>query len=180
LMGTLSFNGNKIITTGGGGAILTNDSELARRAKHLTTTAKIPHRWFFEHDELGYNYRMPNLNAALGVAQLEQITALVEAKRRLHDRYAQVFDDVLGVNLFSEPQGGFSNYWLQVLMLDEAMVHQRDAVLAATNDAGYMTRPCWNLMSTLSPMAGSPVAPLPVAQALAARIINLPGSAFLA
>lgn len=180
LMSTLSFNGNKIITTGGGGAILTNDSELARRAKHLTTTAKIPHRWSFEHDELGYNYRMPNLNAALGLAQLEQITALVEAKRRLHDRYAQVFDDVLGVEVFSEPQGGRSNYWLQVLMLDEAMVDRRDAVLAATNDAGYMTRPCWNLMSTLASMVGSPAAPLPVAQALSGRIINLPSSAFLA
>ncbi|MEY3721633.1 MAG: hypothetical protein RL618_2152 [Pseudomonadota bacterium] len=180
LLGVLSFNGNKTITTGGGGAILTNNSTLARRAKHLTTTAKLPHRWAFEHDELGYNYRMPNINAALGVAQLEQLPALLEAKRRLHGRYAQAFNDMAGVRLFQEPAGGRSNYWLQALLLDETLVDQRDAVLAVTNDAGYMTRPCWNLMSTMASMAGSPSAPLPVAQALAARIINLPSSAFLA
>jgi perosamine synthetase len=179
LLGTMSFNGNKIITTGGGGAILTNDSVLASRAKHLTTTAKLPHRWAFEHDELGYNYRMPNLNAALGVAQLEQLPALVEAKRRLYVRYAQAFDGMVGVCLFTEPAGACSNYWLQTLLLDEPRVDQRDAVLAATNNAGYLTRPCWNLMPTLASMAGSPTAPLPVAQALAARIINLPSSAFL-
>jgi perosamine synthetase len=180
LLGTLSFNGNKTITTGGGGAILTNDGALARRAKHLTATAKVPHRWTFEHDELGYNYRMPNLNAALGVAQLEQLPALMEAKRRLYGRYAQAFDGMAGVRLFQEPAGACSNYWLQTLLLDEMLVDQRDAVLAATNDAGYMTRPCWNLMPTLASMTGCPTAPLPVAQALAARIINLPSSAFLA
>lgn len=180
LLGTLSFNGNKTITTGGGGAILTNDSALARRAKHLTTTAKLPHRWAFEHDELGYNYRMPNLNAALGVAQLEQLPALVEAKRRLYCCYSQAFRGMTGVRLFQEPAGGFSNYWLQTLLLDETLVDQRDAILAATNEAGYMTRPCWSLMPTMVYMSCSPAAPLPVAQALAARIINLPSSAFLA
>ena len=180
LLGTLSFNGNKTITTGGGGAILTNDSSLARRAKHLTTTAKLPHRWAFEHDELGYNYRMPNINAALGVAQLERLPALVEAKRRLYSRFAEAFNGMAGARLFTEPSGGHSNYWLQTLLLDETLADQRDAVLAATNDAGYMTRPCWNLMPTMASMAGNPAAPLPVAQALAARIINLPSSAFLA
>jgi perosamine synthetase len=180
LLGTLSFNGNKTITTGGGGAILTNDSVLAGRAKHLTTTAKLPHRWAFEHDELGYNYRMPNINAALGVAQLEQLPTLVEAKRCLYGRYAQAFNGMAGARLFQEPAGGCSNYWLQTLLLDETLADQRDAVLAATNDAGYMTRPCWNLMPTMASMSGSPSAPLPVAQALAARIINLPSSAFLA
>lgn len=179
LLGTMSFNGNKIVTTGGGGAILTNDGTLARRAKHLTTTAKLPHRWAFDHDEVGYNYRMPNINAALGVAQLEQLPALLEAKRRLYDRYAQAFDGMAGARLFTEPTGGSSNYWLQVLLLDERLADQRDAVLAATNDAGYMTRPCWNLMPTMAYMTGSPTAALPVAQALAARIINLPSSAFL-
>lgn len=180
LLGTLSFNGNKTITTGGGGAILTNDSALARRAKHLTTTAKLPHRWAFEHDELGYNYRMPNINAALGVAQLEHLPAIVEAKRRLYGRYAQAFDGMAGVRLFKEPTGSSSNYWLQTLLLDDAQADQRDAVLAATNDAGYMTRPCWNLMPTMTSMAGNPSAPLPVARALVARVINLPSSAFLA
>lgn len=180
LLGVLSFNGNKTITTGGGGAILTNSGALARRAKHLTTTAKLPHRWAFEHDELGYNYRMPNINAALGVAQLEQLPALLEGKRRLHGRYAQAFDGMTGVRLFTEPAGGSSNYWLQALLLDGTLADQRDAVLAATNDAGYMTRPCWNLMPTIASMAGTPVAALPVAEALSARIINLPSSAFLA
>jgi perosamine synthetase len=180
LLGILSFNGNKTITTGSGGAILTNDSELARRAKHLTTTAKLAHRWAFEHDEVGYNYRMPNINAALGVAQLEQLPALVEAKRRLYSRYAQAFDGMAGARLFTEPTGSSSNYWLQALLLDETLADQRDAVLAATNDAGYMTRPCWNLMPTMASMTGSPAAALPVAKALAARIINLPSSAFLA
>ena len=179
-LGTLSFNGNKTITTGGGGAILTNDSTLARRAKHLTTTAKLPHRWTFEHNELGYNYRMPNLNAALGVAQLEQLPALLEAKRHLYSRYAEAFSGMAGVRMYQEPAGARSNYWLQTLLLDEAQPDRRDAVLAATNDAGYMTRPCWSLMPTLASMADSPTAPLPVAQALAARIINLPSSAFLA
>lgn len=179
-IGTLSFNGNKIITTGGGGAILTNDTELARRAKHLTTTAKLPHRWAFEHDELGYNYRMPNLNAALGLAQLEQLPSFVEAKRSLYERYAKVFDNISSISLFKEPAGSRSNYWLQTLLLDEVHADHREAVLTATNDAGYMTRPCWNLMPTIASMSGNPSAPLPVAQALAARIINLPSSAFLA
>jgi len=180
LLGTLSFNGNKTITTGGGGAILTNDSELARRAKHLTTTAKLPHRWVFEHDELGYNYRMPNINAALGVAQLEQLPGHLEAKRRLYGRYAKAFDGMEGVRLFEEPRGGVSNYWLQALLLDEILADQRELVLAATNDAGYMTRPCWNLMPTMAFMSDCPSAALPVAQALVARIVNLPSSSFLA
>jgi len=180
LLGTLSFNGNKTITTGGGGAILTNDSELARRAKHLTTTAKLPHRWVFEHDELGYNYRMPNINAALGVAQLEQLPGHLEAKRRLYGRYAKAFDGMEGVRLFEEPRGGVSNYWLQALLLDEILADQRELVLAATNDAGYMTRPCWNLLPTMHFMSDCRSAALPVAQALVARIVNLPSSSFLA
>jgi len=179
LLGTLSFNGNKIITTGGGGAILTNDTELAVRAKHLTTTAKLAHRWVFEHDEIGFNYRMPNINAALGLAQLEQLPALISAKRRLYDRYSQAFNGINGVRLFAEPEGSLSNYWLQTLLLNKELSEQRDAVLAATNDAGFMTRPCWNLIPTLAPFKTNPRSPLPVAQELATRIINLPSSAFL-
>lgn len=180
LMGTLSFNGNKTITTGGGGAILTDDPALARRAKHLTTTAKLPHRWAFGHDEVGYNYRLPNLNAALGCAQLEQLPELLAAKRRLFERYRTVFADVPGVRLMAEPNGCRSNYWLQTLLLDESVTDQRDAVLAATNDAGLMTRPVWNLMHHLQPFRDCPYAPLPVTESLVRRVINVPSSAFLA
>lgn len=180
LMGTLSFNGNKTITTGGGGAILTNDAQLGARAKHLTTTAKLPHRWNFLHDEVGYNYRLPNLNAALGCAQLEQLSTFLSEKRRLFDRYASRFADVEGVRIVAEPPGCRSNYWLQTLLLDNSLCAQRDGVLAATNDAGLMTRPVWALMHHLAPYANCPRAPLPVAESLERRLINLPSSAGMA
>jgi perosamine synthetase len=179
LMGTLSFNGNKTITTGGGGAILTNDAELGARVKHLTTTAKLPHRWNFVHDEVGYNYRMPNLNAALGCAQLEQLPGFLAEKRRLFDRYQARFADVDGVHIVAEPAGCVSNYWLQTLMLDESFADQRDAVLAATNDAGLMTRPVWTLMHRMPMYSNSPRAALPVAESLERRLINIPSSSGL-
>ncbi|HET8709855.1 MAG TPA: LegC family aminotransferase, partial [Spongiibacteraceae bacterium] len=146
LMGILSFNGNKIITTGGGGAILTNDTELARHAKHLTTTAKLPHAWEYQHDEIGYNYRLPNLNAALGCAQLEQLPAKLDAKRILFKRYEAALASVEGLHLVAEPEHCRSNYWLQTLLLDTAYADQRDEILKATNDVGLMTRPAWNLL----------------------------------
>jgi perosamine synthetase len=179
LMSTLSFNGNKTITTGGGGAILTNDLELGKRAKHLTTTAKLPHRWDFVHDEVGYNYRLPNLNAALGCAQLEQLLGFLSNKRRLFDRYQAAFANVQGVRLVAEPVSCRSNYWLQTLMLDESQADQRDAVLTATNDAGLMTRPVWTLMHRLSIYCNAPKAPLPVAEAIERRLINIPSSSGL-
>lgn len=179
LMGTLSFNGNKTITTGGGGAILTNDVELGKRVKHITTTAKLPHRWNFVHDEVGFNYRLPNLNAALGCAQLEQLPGFLRDKRRLFEQYQAAFANVLGVHLVAEPAGSSSNYWLQTLLLDAAHADQRDAVLAATNDAGLMTRPIWALMNRLPMYANSPSAPLPVAESLEQRVINIPSSSGL-
>lgn len=179
-LGTLSFNGNKTITTGGGGAILTDDPALARHAKHLTTTAKQPHRWAFDHDEVGYNYRMPNINAALGCAQLEQLPAFLTAKRHLFAAYRAAFAGVPGVRLLEEPTDCQSNYWLQALILDEAVSDQRDAILAATNDAGLMTRPVWSLMHRLKPYADCPRAPLPVAESLERRVLNIPSSAGLA
>jgi aminotransferase in exopolysaccharide biosynthesis len=179
LMGTLSFNGNKTITTGGGGAILTNSAELGARAKHLTTTAKLPHRWNFLHDEVGYNYRLPNLNAALGCAQLEQLPGFLEDKRRLFERYQLAFANFSGVHLVTEPLGCRSNYWLQTLLLDESVANQRDAVLTATNDAGLMTRPVWTLMHRLSMYNKAPRAPLPVAESLERRLINIPSSSGL-
>jgi perosamine synthetase len=179
LLGTLSFNGNKTITTGGGGAILTDDSELAKRAKHLTTTAKLPHRWEYIHDEVGYNYRMPNLNAALGCAQLEQLPEFLESKRRLFERYQEALRDIDGISLFTEPEGSRSNYWLQTLLLDKSVAIQRDKLLETTNAIGIMTRPVWTLLHKLSPFKECPHATLPVAESMERRIINLPSSAGL-
>jgi perosamine synthetase len=179
MMGTLSFNGNKTITTGGGGAILTNDIELGTRAKHLTTTAKLPHRWNFLHDEIGYNYRLPNLNAALGCAQLEQLPGFLADKRRLFRRYQAAFDSVQGVRLVAEPAGCSSNYWLQTLLLDESLADHRDAVLTETNDAGLMTRPAWTLMHRMPMYGHAPRAPLTVAESLERRVINIPSSSVL-
>ena len=178
-LGVLSFNGNKTITTGGGGAILTNNPELARRAKHLTTTAKLSHAWEYRHDEVGYNYRMPNINAALGCAQLEQLPKLLEAKRDLFSRYQSAFNKVDGVELMSEPNGCFSNYWLQTIILSADNSKHRDAILAATNNAGYMTRPTWVLMNELEQFSSMPCMDLSGAQSLSERVINIPSSAYL-
>jgi perosamine synthetase len=180
VVGTLSFNGNKTITTGGGGAILTNDTALARRAKHVTTTAKRPHSWAFEHDEVGYNYRMPNINAALGCAQLEQLPGFLQSKRRLYAKYAAAFAATPEISLVAEPAGCKSNYWLQAILLSETAAGQRDEVLKATNDAGLMTRPVWTLLHRLTPYVDAPRAPLPIAESLERRLINIPSSAGLA
>lgn len=179
LLSALSFNGNKTITTGGGGAILTNDEELGRMAKHITTTAKIPHRWEFNHDMVGYNYRMPNINAALGCAQLEQLPGFLDAKRDLAERYRQAFIGISGIKFFLEPAGCQSNYWLNTLLLDKEYAGQRDVLLQATNDAGVMTRPAWTLMSKLLMFAGCPKMDLSVAESLERRLINIPSSAML-
>lgn len=179
-VGTLSFNGNKIITTGGGGAVLTNDERLAQRIRHIATTAKRPHRWEFDHDVVGYNYRMPNLNAALGCAQLEGLDGFVAAKRRLAAAYSDAFAGVDGVTVHCEPEYARSNYWLNVLLLDSAEVDARDHVLAATNDAGLMTRPVWKLLHQLPMYSECPRMDLSVAEDLARRIINIPSSAILA
>ena len=176
LLGTLSFNGNKTITTGGGGAILTNNPNLARRAKHLTTTAKVPHTWEFRHDEIGYNYRMPNINAALGCAQLERLPSKLVSKRDLFGRYKSAFADIQGVQLFIEPDRCQSNYWLQTLLLDENQSGNRDLILETTNAAGIMTRPVWVLLSELEPFKDSPCSDLTTAQSLSRRIINIPSS----
>ena len=175
----LSFNGNKVVTTGGGGAILTNDPQLARRAKHLTTTARTPHRWNFLHDEVGYNYRLPNLNAALGCAQLERLPSLVERKRRLAARYQHALSVVEGVRFLREPPGSSSNYWLNAIVLDPRHAACRDEVLTALNDAGYMSRPVWTLMHRLPMYAACPRMDLPVAEQMEACVINLPSSAKL-
>lgn len=178
-LAALSFNGNKIITTGGGGAILTNDEELGRLAKHLTTTAKVPHRWEFSHDQVGFNYRMPNLNAALGCAQLEQLPGFLAAKRALAERYRAAFDGVSGIRYFSEPAGSRSNYWLNTLVLDEAHADKRDAVLAVANAAGLTTRPAWTLMHRLPMFQEAPRMDLSVSESLERRILNIPSGVAL-
>jgi aminotransferase in exopolysaccharide biosynthesis len=171
-LGTLSFNGNKIITTGGGGMILTEET-LGARAKHLTTTAKRPHPYEYVHDEVGYNYRLPNLNAALGCAQLEQLETFVASKRELASRYAAHFSGS-GLQFVTEPEGCRSNYWLNAVVCDSR--EQRDALLKSTNDAGVMTRPIWALMNNLPTYAHCRQGPLPHAQWLEARVVNLPSS----
>lgn len=176
LLATLSFNGNKTITTGGGGAILTNDEGLAKKAKHMTTTAKLPHPWEYRHDQVGFNYRMPNLNAALGCAQLEQLPALLRSKRNLHDRYREAFSAVAGVKLIEQPVGCQSNYWLDAILLDQGSSNQRDAILAATNGLGIMTRPIWTLMPEMEHFSKCPRMDLTGASALASRLINIPSS----
>jgi perosamine synthetase len=178
-VGTLSFNGNKLVTTGGGGAILVNDTELGRQAKHITTTARQPHRWRLYHDQVGYNYRLPNLNAALGCAQLEQLAGFVESKRALARHYAEAFRDVPGVQVFVEPEFARSNYWLNALLLDEKFSDQRDAVLEQTNQSGFLTRPSWALMHKLPMYHACPRMDLAVAESIERRLINLPSSAAL-
>ena len=177
--GVLSFNGNKIVTTGGGGALLTNDVALGRRAKHATTTAKLPHKWAYVHDEIAWNYRMPNLNAALGVAQLEGLDGFVTAKRALARRYDEAFAGVQGVSFVKEPKGTVSNYWLNAILLDDESGKARDAVLQATHDAGLLTRPTWTLMHRLAMFQGNPRSDLSVSESIERRLVNLPSSAIL-
>jgi len=180
LLGTLSFNGNKTITTGGGGAILTNNSDLAKQAKHLTTTAKVPHKWRYVHDEIGYNYRLPNLNAALGCAQLENIEFKVIRKRRLFELYQEAFESIRGISILREPTGSRSNYWLQSIILDPQMASTRNQILDRSNGMGLSTRPVWDLLSTLKPYKDFPSMDLTQADDLVNRVINIPSSPQLA
>lgn len=179
-LAALSFNGNKIVTSGGGGAVLTDDRALAERIRHLTTTAKQPHPWAFVHDAVGWNYRLPNVNTALGLAQLERLQPMTAAKQRLWRRYAECFADTPGLRLFADAPFAASNHWLVSLILDAGNESCLEPILAATNAAGLTTRPAWTPMHELSMYAGNPRAPLPVAESLARRIVNLPSSPFLA
>jgi perosamine synthetase len=176
LFGVLSFNGNKTITTGGGGALLTDNTKLAKYAKHLTTTAKIKHSWEYRHDEIGFNYRMPNINAALGCAQLEQLPNIIERKRKLYKKYKDAFSDLEGVKLIKEPKRCRSNYWLQTLILDKSLFQERDLILKAANDNGIMTRPAWHLLHELAPFENNPRMDLSFAISISNRLINIPSN----
>ena len=172
-MGVFSFNGNKTITTGGGGMIVTDDEELARRAKHLTTTAKLAHPYEYVHDEVGYNYRLPNLNAALGCAQMEQLPGIITKKRELAEQY-QIFLGNLRYSFVTEPQHSHSNYWLNAVVTKNRI--ERDLFLEETNSAGVMTRPVWRLMDELELFSDCPCGDLTNAKWFADRIVNIPSS----
>lgn len=180
VMGVLSFNGNKTITTGGGGAILTNDETLAKRAKHLTTTAKVTHKWEFNHDEIGYNYRMPNLNAALGCAQIEMLSEKVERKRKLYEKYSEAFKSIPEAFVFQEPKNCHSNYWLQTLILEDIDLVFRDLILEKCNQSGITVRPAWKPINQLIPYSEFPAMNLDSSNSLYSRVINLPSSPVLA
>jgi len=172
----LSFNGNKIITTGGGGAIITNDEELARKAKHITTTAKSGVGWNYFHDQVGYNYRMPNINAAVGCAQMEQLPLFVEQKRKLAQEYLQIFKHIEGVQIIQEPIGAVSNYWLNALRLESCTIQERDRFIQKANEAGVNVRPTWVLMHKLPMYQDCPRMELPTAEEIERTIVNIPSS----
>ncbi len=173
-VGAISFNGNKTITTGGGGMMLFNDEELAAHAKHLTTQAKVPHRWEFRHDHVGYNYRMPNINAALGCAQLENLDKFIASKRQLALEYAEYFKNVEDIHFFTEPEDTFSNYWLQAVVLKDKDAQQ--GFLQQTNDNGVMTRPIWELMNRLPMFEHCENDGLKNTIWFADRVVNIPSS----
>lgn len=173
-VGALSFNGNKTITTGGGGMLLFMDEELGALAKHLTTQAKVPHRWEFKHDHIGYNYRMPNINAALGCAQLEHLDEYIADKRATAAAYADYFKNVENIEFFTEPEKAFSNYWLNVVIMKD---HEAQlAFLQETNDNGVMTRPIWELMSRLPMFKDCQHDGLRNTIWFADRVVNVPSS----
>lgn len=173
-VGAISFNGNKTITTGGGGMLLFQDEELGRLAKHLTTQAKVPHRWAFVHDHIGYNYRMPNINAALGCAQMENLDRYVSNKRETAERYREFFSRIPDVEFVVEPANSRSNYWLNAVLLKDRRVQQ--SFLEYTNDHGVMTRPVWELMNRLEMFRGCETDGLENTVWLEERIVNIPSS----
>jgi perosamine synthetase len=172
-IGILSFNGNKIITTGGGGMLLFDDEQLAKRAKHLTTQAKVPHAWEFMHDEIGYNYRMPNINAALGLAQLEQLPGFLKSKRGIAEEYRDFFKTTPW-KFFNEPENASSNYWLNVLLMKDRQ--ERDEFLKFSNQNGVMTRPAWKLMNILPMFETYQTDELQNANKLSDTLVNIPSS----
>lgn len=173
LLSAISFNGNKVMTTGGGGIILTDNEGIAKKAKHLSTQAKVPHQWEYAHDHIGYNYRMPNINAALGLAQLEQLNGFIENKRDTAKEYSKFFDE-LGVVFFTERENEKCNYWLNAVVLNDKK--ERDNFLEMTNESGIMTRPIWQLMNRLQMFKDCPKGDLSNAEWLEARVVNISSS----
>lgn len=174
MIGVFSFNGNKTVTSGGGGAIITNDETIARRAKHLTTQAKVPHKWEFVHDEIGYNYRMPNLNAALACAQLEKLEDFVNSKREVASLYHDFFNDFETIQPIKEKKNSRSNYWLNAIIFNDK--EEKELFLEYSNKNGIMTRPVWQLMNRLRMFAAYETSDLGNSEWLANRLVNLPSS----
>jgi len=179
-LGVFSFNGNKTITTGGGGAIVTGNAELADRIKHLSTTARLPHPFEFDHDEIGYNYRMPNINAALGVAQMEQLPGILANQKRLYGRYEQAFRDDDRFTIKGERAGTSSNFWLQALLLGSESGIERNDVIERALARNLAVRPLWKPLNTVAAHSSSPSDATPVAQDLYERVVCLPSSSSLA
>lgn len=177
LVAAVSFNGNKIITTGGGGAIISNTPTLINRARHISATAKIPHPWDTCHDQLGYNYRMPALNAALGLSQVKRLDEFIASKRTLAKHYMEAFETVSGVRFLREPMNCRSNYWLNTIILDDSLLDQREMLFRHATEAGFLIRPAWELLCNLPIYNTCPCAPLDNARDLQPRIVNLPSSA---
>lgn len=173
-VGAISFNGNKTITTGGGGMMLFQDEELGKFAKYITTQAKVPHRWEFRHDHIGYNYRMPNVNAALGCAQLENLDKFIENKRRTAEEYKSFFSQIPDIEFFSEPEYSYSNYWLNAILLPNK--EEQQSFLQYTNDNGIMTRPIWELMNRLPMFEHCETDDLNNTCMFADRVVNIPSS----
>jgi perosamine synthetase len=173
-VGMLSFNGNKTITTGGGGALLFNDIELAKKAKHLSTQAKVTHHWEFVHDDVGYNYRMPNINAALGCAQMENLENILMNKRETAQKYKSFFAGMPQMDFFDEPKNCKSNFWLNTVILPNHIKQQE--FLEFTNDCGVMTRPIWQMMNKLTMFSDCQTDALETSQWFADRVVNIPSS----
>lgn len=173
LAGILSYNGNKTITTGGGGMIITDNEKFARRAKHVTTTAKIPHRWEYVHDEVAYNYRLTNVNAAIGVAQMEQLKNFLTNKRETANGYKEFFKN-LAIKFFNEPEKSKSNFWLNSILLND--IEERNKFLEYTNDNGVMTRPIWRLINELEMYKNCQTGNLDNSEWLEDRVVNIPSS----
>jgi len=176
LVGVFSFNGNKTVTTGGGGMIVTNDEQITKTAKHITTTAKVPHAWEYVHDQLGYNYRLPNINAALGCAQIEQLPKFIERKREIAQKYQEFFEK-MGIPFVSEIEKSRSNYWLNSILLKDR--EEREAFLRYTNDNKVMTRPLWRTMTRLDMYKDCQSFKLEEAYWLEDRLVNIPSSAWI-
>ncbi|WP_296381624.1 LegC family aminotransferase [Winogradskyella sp.] len=174
LVGTLSFNGNKTITTGGGGMLITNDEALAKKAKYITTTAKVPHQWDYNHDLIAYNYRLPNLNAALGCAQMESLPEFLKSKQKLAKIYSNFFSKNSSIDFIEPTVNSISNFWLNAIKLES--LEARNEFLKVTNENGVMTRPIWKLMNSLPMFASAQCGNLDNASALENRIVNLPSS----
>ena len=178
-IGILSFNGNKIITTGGGGALLTNSLKVAKKLKYLSTTAKTPHRWKFEYSDIGYNYRMPGINASLGCAQMKRIKSYVNLKRKLFKKYKAAFGNLKDIKVFQERKNARSNYWLQTIILDNKISYLKDKILEKTNNLGFSVRPVWKPLHKLNKFKSYPRMEMKVTNNLEKRILNLPSSTCL-